>query len=57
MCTFKININIDINFKKLETKEIKIEKKNNRTQDIYIKNINDTIIFIFNLTLIDTMNH
>lgn len=57
MCTFKININIDINFKKLETKEIKIEKKNNRTQDIYIKNINDTIIFIFNFTLIDMMNH
>lgn len=57
MCTFKININIDINFKKLETKEIKVEKKNNRTQDIYIKNINDTIIFIFNFTLIDMMNH
>lgn len=43
MC-FKININIDINYKKLEMTNKK--KKNDRIQDIYIKNINDVIILI-----------
>lgn len=45
MCTFKININIDINYEKLETTNKK-KKKNDRIQDIYIKNINDVIILI-----------
>lgn len=44
MC-FKININIDINYKKLEMTNKK-KKKNDRIQDIYIKNINDVIILI-----------